>query len=122
LKILLIEDDATTVETIGLCMEIYSPGSDVVAIAQGLAAIEKLKSDAFDIVLVDLGLPDIDGLQVLKEIRKSSNVPVLIVSARHNLEAQASAKDLGANDFITKPFDFRSLVKRIGEVTAQASP
>ena len=118
---MLIEDDAATVETIRLCTQIYYPESEVVSSSQGLAAIEMLKKDKFDVVLVDLGLPYIDGLEVLKRIRVFSKIPAIIISARHSFNAASVADELGAIDYITKPFDFHILIQRLGDATGQTS-
>jgi DNA-binding response OmpR family regulator len=119
MKILLIEDDIATIEVIRLCTQIHCPESEMVPASQGLAGIEKLKTDRFDVVLIDLGLPDIDGLDVLEQIRGFSKVPVMIISACHNMEAMGKARNLGASDYITKPFDFHFLVKRLAEIAGQ---
>jgi DNA-binding response OmpR family regulator len=113
MKILLIEDDEATVETIRMCMEIYRAEATITSTNQGLKAIEILKAEKFDMALIDLGLPDIDGIELLRKIRDFSNIPALIISARHSAEAVESAKKLGALDYITKPFDFHKLLNTL---------
>jgi len=113
LKVLLIEDDSATVEAIRLCFEIHRPDAMIVAAAKGLEGIKLFSSEAPDAVIIDLGLDDIDGIEVLREIRHSSDVPVVIVSARDELESVAKAMELGADDYIAKPFDIRDLLTRL---------
>jgi DNA-binding response OmpR family regulator len=119
MKILLIEDDALTVESIKLCLELYEPESAITSTDKGLEAIQMLKADAFDVVVIDLGLPDIDGMQVLEQIRSFSKVPALILTARHNHESIVRSRELGANDFITKPFNYRLLLNQLHAVVAK---
>lgn len=116
MKVLLIEDDATTVETVRLCLEIYRPGSVSVSAGNGTDGIELARNEVFDVIILDLGLPDVDGLEVLREIRGFSNTPVLVVSARHDPEVIAEALHLGAGDYILKPFDYPQLLSRLQAV------
>jgi len=113
LKVLLIEDDSATVEVIRLCFEIHRPDAIIVAVAKGLEGIKLFRSEAPDVVIIDLGLDDIDGMEVLREIRRSSDVPILIVSARDEPESVAEGLELGADDYVIKPFDFRDLLARL---------
>jgi DNA-binding response OmpR family regulator len=69
MKLMLIEDDETTVESIKLCLEIYEPSSTVTATSKGKEAIQLLKENNYDAVLIDLGLPDIDGIEVIEQMR-----------------------------------------------------
>jgi DNA-binding response OmpR family regulator len=119
-KILLIEDDVTTVESVRLCIEIYEPGSKLDFCDNGLEAIQKLKQNLFDVVIIDLGLPDIDGLLLLEQLRIFSKIPAIILTARHNRETQLKAMQLGATDFITKPFDFHNLLSRLKVITSSS--
>ena len=66
-----------------------------------------------DLVLLDLGLPDLDGIAVLKELRSFSNVPVIVLSARHESDDKVEALDLGADDYVTKPFGMEELMARV---------
>jgi len=113
LKVLLIEDDSATVEVIRLCFEIHRPDTVMVAAAKGLEGIKLFSSETPDAVIIDLGLDDINGTEVLQEIRHSSDIPILIVSARGEPESVAKAMELGADDYIVKPFDHRDLLARL---------
>ena len=110
-KILIIEDDsqiATLMNTM-LCAE----GYDVLHAASGQAGISLASSHVPELVLLDLGLPDCDGLSVLRELREWADVPILIVSARHDEMEKVLCLDNGANDYITKPFGNQELLARI---------
>jgi len=112
-KVLLIEDNSATVEAIRLCFEIHRPGAIMVVATKGLEGIKVFSSEAPDVVIIDLGLDDVDGMEVLREIRQSSDVPILIVSARDEPESVAKGLDLGADDYIVKPFNHRDLLARL---------
>lgn len=116
MKVLVIEDSPEIVESIKLCIGIRWPNSEVVNAAKGNEGLSRLESDAPDAVILDLGLPDIDGLQVLKEIRRFSDVPVLIVSARGDDTNRIRGLELGADDYIVKPFVHTELLARIKAV------
>jgi two-component system KDP operon response regulator KdpE len=116
LKILVIEDDLVTVEAIRLCLEIYRPDTFVIWTPKGREGIELVRGESPDVVILDLGLPDINGMTALKEIRHFSNVPFLIVSARDTQELIVEGLELGAEDYIVKPFDYRDLLERLDNV------
>jgi two-component system KDP operon response regulator KdpE len=113
MHLLLIEDDETTVESIKLCMEIYEANSTMVSTRKGKEALALLKSESFDAVLIDLGLPDIDGTEVIQKMREFTQIPAVVLSARHSPEVVAKALEMGADDYITKPFDYRNLLSRL---------
>lgn len=111
LTALIIEDE----ENIGNFMSaiLKANGYKVILCATGEQGIQCAESYCPDIILLDLGLPDIDGMEVLKEIRRWAVTPIIIISAR-NLEAEkVSALDAGADDYITKPFGNEELLARI---------
>lgn len=116
MKVLVIEDDPATVEAIRLCLEIHRPDTSVTLTAKGIEGIELLRGEAPDVVVLDLGLPDIDGIRVLEQIRRFSDVPVLIVSARDTQDSIVKGLELGAEDYIVKPFDYRDLLERLENV------
>ncbi|WP_371614014.1 response regulator [Streptomyces sp. NBC_00454] len=82
----------------------------------GRAALDAVAARRPDAVLLDLGLPDMDGIEVLTRLRIWSQVPVLVVSARHGSEEKIQALDAGADDYITKPFSMDELMARLGAV------
>jgi two-component system, OmpR family, KDP operon response regulator KdpE len=117
MKILMIEDDKQTVEVIKLSLENQDPASFVKPTYKGFEGLESARSEFFDVVLLDLGLPDVDGIKVLQELRGFSNTPVLIISARHDPDVIANALNLGAQDYILKPFAFKTLLRSLKEVS-----
>jgi two-component system, OmpR family, KDP operon response regulator KdpE len=121
MKILMIEDDKQTVEVIKMSLETQDPSVIVKPTYKGFEGLEKARNECFDVVLLDLGLPDVDGIKVLQEIRGFSKIPVLIISARHDPDVIANALNLGAQDYILKPFAFKTLLKSL-KVISDSSP
>jgi two-component system KDP operon response regulator KdpE len=78
-----------------------------------LEALSKFAADRFDLVLLDLGLPDIDGLEVITQMRKASQVPIIVLSARGQEQSKVEALDRGADDYVTKPFTIAELLARL---------
>ena len=110
-KILLIEDDKSITNFVTTALE--GNGYKVNNAAKGREGVSLAASFCPDIILLDLGLPDIDGIEVLKQIRSWSNVPIIIISARTKEQEKVLALDLGADDYITKPFGIGELMARI---------
>ncbi|MBN2605477.1 MAG: response regulator transcription factor [Bacilli bacterium] len=110
-NILLVEDDKGIVKMVSIALE--SNKYSVVKTKSGMEAINSIQNGSFDLVLLDLGLPDIDGVEVLKKIREYSDVPIIIISARFKEEEKVEALELGADDFLTKPFGVNELLARI---------
>jgi two-component system, OmpR family, KDP operon response regulator KdpE len=117
MKILMIEDDKQTIDVIKLSLENQDPGTTVKSTFKGLEGLETAKSEHFDAVVLDLGLPDIDGIKVLEQLRGFSSTPVLIISARHDPEVISNALDLGAEDYILKPFPFHTLMSSLKNIS-----
>ena len=107
MNILLVEDDDATVESIHLCFQLFFPEANLIPARLGHEALNVLATIPITAVLVDMGLPDIDGIELLRKIREISTVPVLVVSARRNQEIMAEAERLGAREYIAKPFKSR---------------
>lgn len=110
-KILLIEDDENITDFMTVVLE---KAQYQLSIAEnGMTALTAFQTENFDLVLLDLGLPDIDGIELLKIIRKRMTLPVIIISARNNEAEKVTALDLGADDYVTKPFGTNELMARI---------
>ena len=109
--LLVVEDDAGVRNLIATTLEAH--GYRHVRAATGRAAIAAATSQAPDIVLLDLGLPDMDGVEVVKSIRSWSQMPIIVVSARTEDADKIRALDAGADDYLTKPFGTEELLARI---------
>jgi two-component system KDP operon response regulator KdpE len=110
-RILLVDDDTTLRRTLGIGL--HAAGHDVLIAADGRSALQALREDKPDLVVLDLGLPDIGGVEVLRRLRAWSTVPVVVLSARAESGEKVLALDLGADDYVTKPFGMDELLARI---------
>lgn len=113
-RVLLVEDDRMIGAAVVEALKDAAYAIDWVQ--DGELAIEAIRSETYEIVLLDLGLPIVDGLDVLKEIRSSSRLPVIILSARDALTERIRGLDLGADDYIVKPFEVGELLARMRAV------
>lgn len=113
---LIIEDDANIVEAVTLCLQLRWPEVDISAAVEGAEGIEMSKLGPFDITILDINLPDIDGFEVLKQVRSFSNVPIIILTVRGNEDDQARGLEMGADDYVIKPFRPRDLIARVNAV------
>ncbi len=115
MKVLLVEDDPSIAAS--LVEGLQANGFTVTHVSTGAGA---LSAPAVDVVLLDIGLPDMDGFDVCRQIRKSSMVPIILLTARSEELDRVVGLELGADDYVTKPFGFRELVARIRAVTRRA--
>jgi len=113
-KALIIDDDPDIQEVVALCLEVRWPEIEVETASDGQSGIDAVKRIEPDIVILDLGLPDLDGLTVCEEIRESSNVPVLILSVRDREVDVVRGLNVGADDYVTKPFSQMQFLARVG--------
>ena len=111
MKVLLVDDDATLRRTLGIGLR--AEGHEVLIAADGRSALQALREDKPDIVVLDLGLPDLSGVEVLRRLRASSTIPVVVLSARAESTEKVQALDLGADDYVTKPFGMEELLARV---------
>ncbi|HEX6248921.1 MAG TPA: response regulator [Nocardioidaceae bacterium] len=109
--ILVVDDDATLLRT--LTINLRARGYDVLTAATGEDALAGMRRVAPDVVVLDLGLPGISGVEVLRELREWSHVPVIVLSARHGSDDKVEALDVGADDYVTKPFGIDELLARL---------
>ena len=110
-NILVVEDDRQIRKLMSTTLS--ANGYNIECAIDGEQAIMAVSTNKFDIVLLDLGLPDIDGVTVIKKIREWSNIPIIVVSARGEDSDKISALDNGADDYLTKPFSIEELMARI---------
>jgi two-component system, OmpR family, response regulator RegX3 len=117
MRVLLVEDDDSIAEplTAGL-------GRHGFEVSRARTGAEALAAPPHEVVLLDLGLPDMDGIDVCRQLRASSAVPIIVVTARSEEIDRVLGLELGADDYVVKPFGFRELVARIRAVTRRARP
>ncbi len=113
-KILIVDDDENICELLRLYLE--KDGFDTIVANDGGQAITKVQVNNPDLILLDIMMPILDGWQVCREIRKSSNVPIIMLTAKGETFDKVLGLELGADDYITKPFDTKEVVARIKAV------
>jgi two-component system KDP operon response regulator KdpE len=111
MRVLLVDDDATLRQTLSIGLR--AEGHDVLLAADGRTALQAISEDHPDLLVLDLGLPDLSGVDVLRQLRTWSRLPVVVLSARDGSTDKVEALDLGADDYVTKPFGTEELLARI---------
>ncbi len=119
-RILIVEDEPSLLET--LALNLRSGGYDVVTASDGATALEVARSAAPDLVILDLMLPELDGLTVCRSLRQASDVPILILTARTGELDKIIGLESGADDYLTKPFSLGELQARIRALLRRAGP
>ena len=120
LRALIIEDDAEIIEAVSLCLQLRWPEVVLASAMEGWKGIRELEAEAFDIVILDINLPDMDGFEVLSKVRAFSDVPVIILTVRGRERERAKGLEMGADDYIVKPFSPIDLVARVNAVLRRA--
>lgn len=121
MRLLIAEDEQSLVKALTVILEKNGYGVD--AVYDGITALEYLSSGSYDGVILDVMMPEMDGFSVLRKIRRSGNeVPVLMLTARSEVDDKVEGLDSGANDYLTKPFAPRELLARIRAMTRSRSP
>ena len=110
-KVLIVEDEQSISNFISMILT--ANGFDTIVVRSGEEALTMIASHCPDLIVLDLGLPDMDGMEVLKSVRKWSNLPVVVVSARNHEHDKVEALDYGADDYLVKPFGTSELLARI---------
>ena len=114
MRVLLIEDDASIAGAIIDSLDAL--GWDIVHEAAGLPGLERLESDQWDVLLLDLGLPDLDGIEVARRARELGTFPIIVISARGDEGDRVLALELGADDYLPKPFEPEELALRAAAI------
>jgi DNA-binding response OmpR family regulator len=120
MKVLVIEDADEVVESIKLCISIRWPECSILSTPNGKTGLQLLQNESPDVIILDLQLMDGYGMDVLKEIRRFSDVPVLIVSVKADEMSRVKGLEFGADDYIVKPFSHTELLARIRAVLRRA--
>lgn len=116
MKALIVDDDPDILEVVSLCFEIRWPDATVLKAQDGASGIEMFQKQGADIVILDLGLPDMDGLEVCRKLRESSNVLIIILTVRDQPKDIVRGLETGADDYITKPFNQLEFLARVQAV------
>ena len=110
-RILIVEDDLSTVKF--LQANLKARGYETFVAIDGLEALKTIEMELPDLVILDIMLPKMDGFEICRRIRQWSLIPIIMLSARHSVEEKVKCLDLGADDYITKPFGVEELLARI---------
>ncbi|MFN8077302.1 MAG: response regulator transcription factor [Kineosporiaceae bacterium] len=110
-RVLIVEDEAPLLKA--LAINLRARGWQVRTAATGTAALEAVAAEVPEVVLLDLGLPDLDGQEVIAGLRGWTRVPIIVLSARHDSAEKVQALDAGADDYVTKPFGMDELLARL---------
>jgi two-component system KDP operon response regulator KdpE len=117
-RVLVVDDEAPIRRALQIGLR--AQGYDVLIAADARTALDACREDGPDVVLLDLGLPDRSGFDVLRDLRAWSRLPVIVVSARHGSTDKVDALDLGADDYVTKPFGMDELLARLRAAVRRA--
>ncbi len=119
-RVLVIDDEPQIVRA--LVINLKARGYDVDSAHDGAAALRLASAVPPDVAILDLGLPDMDGVEVIKALRGWTRVPLLVLSARHSSDEKVQALDAGADDYVTKPFGMDELLARLRAAVRRAEP
>jgi two-component system, OmpR family, KDP operon response regulator KdpE len=124
MKVLVIDDDPDVVEVVSLTFEMRWPDSTIVSALDGASGIEMVDSESPSLVILDIGLPDVDGYTVCQEIRRFSDVPIIMLTVREKEADIVKGLQVGADDYVGKPFRAIEFMARVQSVLrrAQSSP
>jgi DNA-binding response OmpR family regulator len=112
MRILAVDDEPEVIEVVRLCFNLRWPEAEVIAATTGQEALTAIEGQAPDLVLLDIMLPDIDGFGVCEEVRRFSDVPIIMLTARDAEVERVRGLEMGADDYITKPFSHLELLAR----------
>lgn len=121
MKILVVDDDPDIRETIRITFNLRWPEAEILEAADGESGLQKGLEDSPDLIILDLMLPDVDGFEVCRRLRRSSNVPILMLTAKGRDVEKVKGLELGADDYITKPFSFIELLARVRALLRRAN-
>jgi len=119
-RILVVDDDAGLARALAINLQAH--GYEVDTAGDGATALSAAAARRPDLVVLDLGLPDLDGVDVVRGLRGWSTAPVLVLSARHEQAEKVAALDAGADDYVTKPFGMDELLARVRAALRRAAP
>jgi len=118
-RVLVVDDEPQILRVLRRSLERH--GFDVVTAAEAATALQILRSMAVQLVITDLRMPDMSGVELCREIRRTSNIPLIIISVKGEEETKVAALDAGADDYVTKPFGMQELMARVRALSRRAS-
>ncbi|AUZ35640.1 DNA-binding response regulator [Arthrobacter sp. PGP41] len=118
--VLIVDDEVQILRA--LQINLNARGYSTVTAFTGQSALEQAAQHPVDIIILDLGLPDLDGVEVIRRLRRWNDVPILVLSARHGSEDKIQALDAGADDYVTKPFGMDELLARLRAALRRGAP
>jgi two-component system, OmpR family, KDP operon response regulator KdpE len=118
-SVLIVDDEAQILRTLEI--NLRARGYTVYTADDGASALHEAGRTPMDVIILDLGLPDLDGVEVIRRLRGWTPTPVIVLSARHGSDDKVGALDAGADDYITKPFGLEELLARVRAVTRRST-
>ncbi len=119
-KIMIVDDEPAIADTIQYALE--TDGFETLCLSSGRDVISLLSEDTFDLIILDIGLPDINGMELCKEIRKTHKIPIIFLTARADEIDRVVGLEIGADDYVTKPFSPRELTARVKAILRRSQP
>jgi two-component system KDP operon response regulator KdpE len=120
MKILVVDDEPDVIKVIAMSFRMQQPAWEVISAEDGPEALDLLEQERPDVVLLDIGLPDMNGFEVLKSMRLFSDIPVVMLTVRDDELSKVQGLELGADDYVTKPFSHLELLARVRAVLRRA--
>ena len=121
MKVLVVDDQPDIIDVISLCISLRWPAATVVTACDGATGLQMIETETPDVVILDIGLPDQNGFQTLQEVRQFSQVPVIMLTVRNEVTDIARALQMGADDYIIKPFSHVEFLARVEAVLRRAA-
>jgi len=120
MKILVVDDEPDVIKVIAMSFQMHQPGWEVIGAQDGPEALERIEAEQPSVVLLDVGLPEMSGFEVLKTVRLFSDVPVIMLTVKDDELSKVQGLELGADDYVTKPFGNLELLARVQAVLRRA--
>jgi DNA-binding response OmpR family regulator len=120
MKILVVDEEPDVIKLVAMSFRMQQPASEVIGAEDGPQALEMIEREHPDVILLDIGLPEMDGFEVLQAIRLFSDVPVIMLTVHDDEFSKVQGLELGADDYVTKPFSHLELLARVRAVLRRA--
>jgi two-component system, OmpR family, KDP operon response regulator KdpE len=120
MRILVVDDEPDVIKVITMSLNMRQPAWEVIGAQDGQEAVERIETEHPDVVLLDVGLPEMSGFEVLKTVRLFSDVPIIMLTVRDDELSKVQGLELGADDYVTKPFSHLELLARVRAVLRRA--